>query len=59
MSETARDIRHQPLEAVHADELDGEFQIGDTTYGPGTMLYYPDPHFEAPLLTISEENVDA
>jgi hypothetical protein len=20
-------------------------------YGPGTMLFYPDPHFEPPLVT--------
>jgi mannose-6-phosphate isomerase-like protein (cupin superfamily) len=31
--------------------LEGQFRIGDATYGPGTMLYYPDPHFEAPLAT--------
>jgi mannose-6-phosphate isomerase-like protein (cupin superfamily) len=31
--------------------LEGDFQIGDATYGPGTMLFYPDPHFEEPLKT--------
>jgi mannose-6-phosphate isomerase-like protein (cupin superfamily) len=29
--------------------LEGQFQIGEGTYGPGTMLFYPDPHWEAPL----------
>ncbi|HWM77856.1 MAG TPA: cupin domain-containing protein, partial [Methylomirabilota bacterium] len=31
--------------------LEGEFVIGETMYGPGTMLFYPDPHFETPLVT--------
>ena len=31
--------------------LEGTFRIGETAYGPGTMLYYPDPHFEPPLVT--------
>jgi hypothetical protein len=31
--------------------LEGEFNIGGKTYRPGTMLFYPDPHFEEPLLT--------
>ncbi len=31
--------------------LEGEFEIGAATYGPGTMLFYPDPHSEPPLLT--------
>ena len=31
--------------------LEGEFRIGARTYGPGTMLYYADPHVEEPLLT--------
>lgn len=26
--------------------LEGEFRIGDGTYGPGTMIFHPDPHFE-------------
>ena len=31
--------------------VEGEFQIGERTYGPGTMLFYPDPHWEAALST--------
>jgi len=31
--------------------LEGEFTIGGQHYGPGTMLFYPDPHFEAALST--------
>jgi len=31
--------------------LEGEFAIGDGVYGPGMMMFYPDPHFEAPLRT--------
>jgi hypothetical protein len=31
--------------------LEGTFTIGEATYGPGTMLHYPDPHFESPLIT--------
>lgn len=31
--------------------LEGEFRIGEGTYGPGTMLFHPDPHYEAPLHT--------
>jgi hypothetical protein len=27
------------------------FEIGEATYGPGTMLFYPDPHSEPPLVT--------
>jgi hypothetical protein len=30
--------------------LEGEFRIGARTYGPGTMLFYPDPHVEEPLV---------
>ena len=26
--------------------LEGEFRIGSGTYGPGTMIFHPDPHFE-------------
>lgn len=26
--------------------LEGTFRIGQGTYGPGTMLFHPDPHFE-------------
>jgi hypothetical protein len=31
--------------------LDGEFDIGGKMYGPGTMVYHPDPHVEARLHT--------
>lgn len=31
--------------------VEGEFRIGERTHGPGTMLFYPDPHFEDPLQT--------
>jgi len=31
--------------------LEGEFRIGDAVYTPGTMLFYPDPHFEEALST--------
>ncbi len=31
--------------------LEGEFTIGDRVYRPGTMMFYPDPHFEEPLRT--------
>ena len=31
--------------------LEGEFKIGDKQYGPGTMVFHPDPHFEEPLST--------
>ncbi len=31
--------------------LEGEFDIGGTMYGPGTMVYHADPHFEQPLHT--------
>src|SRR5260221_2149473 len=31
--------------------LEGEFTIGGKLYGPGTMLFYPDPHYEAALST--------
>jgi quercetin dioxygenase-like cupin family protein len=33
--------------------LEGQFRIGAQTYGPGTMLFYPDPHVEEPLVTES------
>ena len=67
MSDAVRDSGHRPMEAVHADDrswetlrwpgqwskniLEGEFEIGEATYGPGTMLFYPDPHSEPPLAT--------
>ncbi len=31
--------------------LEGEFEIGGETYGPGTMVFHPDPHFEHDLNT--------
>jgi hypothetical protein len=31
--------------------LEGEFRIGERVHGPGTMLFYPDPHVEEPLYT--------
>jgi hypothetical protein len=31
--------------------LEGRFTIGDREHGPGTMLFFPDPHFEEPLRT--------
>ena len=31
--------------------LDGEFVIGGKTYGPGTMIFHPDPHFEEKMHT--------
>jgi ChrR Cupin-like domain len=31
--------------------LEGEFDIGGKRYGAGTMLFYPDPHFEPEMKT--------
>ena len=31
--------------------LEGEFKIGEKQYGPGTMVFHADPHFEEPLST--------
>src|SRR5262249_59436634 len=31
--------------------LHGEFAIAHRVYGPGTMMFYPDPPFDAPLRT--------
>lgn len=31
--------------------LEGEFQFGDKTYGPGTFVYMADPHFEHQMST--------
>ena len=31
--------------------LEGTFRIGDREHGPGTMFYYPDPHYEEALST--------
>src|SRR5262249_48050173 len=33
--------------------LEGEFCCGGTTYGPGTFVYMPDPHFEHEMTTKS------
>lgn len=31
--------------------LEGEFEIGGRTYGPGSMMFHADPHFEDELRT--------
>ncbi|MFI4986775.1 MAG: cupin domain-containing protein [Alphaproteobacteria bacterium] len=31
--------------------LEGEFDIGGEHYGPGTMIFHPDPHYEKALAT--------
>jgi hypothetical protein len=31
--------------------LSGEYEIEGKLYGPGTMLFHPDPHFEGALHT--------
>lgn len=31
--------------------LEGEFVIAGTTYGPGTMIFHPDPHYEDEMHT--------
>jgi len=31
--------------------LEGTFTIGGQTYGPGTMIHHPDPHYEEELRT--------
>lgn len=31
--------------------MEGTFRIGERTCGPGTMIFYPDPHFEEALST--------
>ena len=31
--------------------LEGTFTIGDRTVGPGTVVFHPDPHYEADLST--------
>jgi len=33
--------------------LEGELCCGGTTYGPGTFVYMPDPHFEDEMTTKS------
>jgi hypothetical protein len=31
--------------------IDGEFQMGDKKYGPGTLVHMEDPHFENEMRT--------
>jgi hypothetical protein len=31
--------------------LEGEFRIGEKTYGPGTMVFHPAPHYEEEMHT--------
>src|SRR5687768_17688180 len=31
--------------------FEGELRIAGQVYGPGTAIFHPDPHFEAPLTT--------
>lgn len=31
--------------------LEGEFTIGGRKYGPGTMVFHPDPHYEEAMHT--------
>lgn len=31
--------------------LEGEFRIGERVYGPGTMIWHSDPHYEEELRT--------
>jgi quercetin dioxygenase-like cupin family protein len=31
--------------------IEGTFRIGDRAIGPGTMIHYPDPHYEEALST--------
>ena len=31
--------------------LEGQFRMGQRTYGPGTMIWHADPHFEEELHT--------
>lgn len=31
--------------------IEGEFQMGDRKYGPGTVVYMADPHFENEMRT--------
>ena len=47
------DIVENDTAANFADALKGlgEFKIGDQLYGPGTMVFHQDPHFEEPLST--------
>lgn len=31
--------------------IDGEFNMGGKLYGPGTVVYLPDPHYEEAMTT--------
>jgi len=31
--------------------IDGQFTMGGKVYGPGTVVYHPDPHFEEAMTT--------
>ena len=31
--------------------IEGEFRFGDAVYGPGTVAYMPDPHYEHAMQT--------
>lgn len=37
--------------------LSGEYEIDGEQYGPGTMIFHPDPHFEHQLTTIEEGEI--
>ena len=41
--------RHDFAQVWHI--LEGTFKIGDRTLGPGTVVFYADPHFEEDLST--------
>jgi mannose-6-phosphate isomerase-like protein (cupin superfamily) len=53
-------VRYQPGSSfpVHRHDfaqiwyiLEGEFTIGGRKYGPGTMVFHPDPHYEEEMRT--------
>jgi hypothetical protein len=53
-------VRYQPGSSfpVHRHDfaqiwyiLEGEFTIGGRKYGPGTMVFHPDPHYEEEMHT--------
>jgi quercetin dioxygenase-like cupin family protein len=53
-------VRHAPGEGfpLHRHDfaqvwyvLEGEYQFGDKTLGPGSIVYMPDPHFEYEMNT--------
>lgn len=41
--------RHDFAQVWHI--LEGTFEIGGKTHGPGTVVFHPDPHFEHDLKT--------